>query len=70
MFVFLTMYKIVDISVEKYADIKVYTTTLGNWELFWVRMLDVQEELGIKNMSDLVRKVIHGTFETKNPTKD
>ena len=33
-------------------------------------MNDVQNGLGIKNMSNLVRKEIHGVFETKNPTKD
>ena len=33
-------------------------------------MDDVQEGLGIKNISDLVRKEIHGIFKTKNPTKD
>ena len=33
-------------------------------------MDDVQEGLGIKNISDLVRKEIHGIFETKNPTKE
>ena len=33
-------------------------------------MNDVQNRLGIKNMSDLVRKGIFGIFETKNPTKD
>ena len=43
---------------------------MGKRELFWVRMRDVQEALGVTNMSDLVRKDIHGIFETKNPTKD
>ena len=33
-------------------------------------MHDVQEGLGVKNMSDLVRKKIHGIFETKYHTKD
>ena len=33
-------------------------------------MNDVQNRLGVKNMSDLVRKGIFGIFETKNPTKD
>ena len=32
-------------------------------------MIDVQNGLGIKNISDLVRKEIHGIFETKNPTQ-
>ena len=33
-------------------------------------MHDVQGELGIKYMSDLVRKEIHVIFGIKNPTKD
>ena len=28
-------------------------------------MCDVQEEIGVKNMSDIVRKVIWGIFRTK-----
>ena len=31
---------------------------------------DVQERIGVKNMSDLVRKEIWGIFRTENPTKD
>ena len=60
----------VDISVEKYTNAKVSTVRVGNKKLFWVRIDDVQEELGVENMSDLVRKEVHGLFETKNPTKD
>ena len=33
-------------------------------------MNDVRNGLVIKNVSDLVRKEIHGIFETKNTTKD
>ena len=43
---------------------------MDNRRLFWVRMHDVQGGLGVKNISDLVRKEIHGIFETKNSTKD
>ena len=32
-------------------------------------MIRVQNNLGIKNLSDLVRKKIQGIFETKNPAK-
>ena len=59
----------VDISVKNYTDAKVCTIKIGNKKLFWVKMNDVQNGLGVKNMSDLVRKEIHGIFETKNPTK-
>ena len=43
---------------------------MSNKELFWVRMYDVQEEIGVKNMPDLVRKETQSIFRTKNPTKD
>ena len=33
-------------------------------------MTYVQNGLRIKNISDLVRKEIHGPLETKNPTKE
>ena len=33
-------------------------------------MIDVQERLGVKDMSDLVREEIHGIFTTKNPKKE
>ena len=43
---------------------------MGNRRLFWVRMHDVKEGLGVTNMSHIVRKEIHGIFETKNPIKN
>ena len=55
------------VSVKNYA---VCTIKIGNKKSFWVKMNDVQNGLGVKNMSDLVRKEIHGIFQTKNPTKD
>ena len=67
---FLCMYKMVDISVEKYTNAKVRTIRVSDKKLLWVRMYDVQEVIGVKNMPDLVRKEIRGIFRTKNPTKD
>ena len=64
------MYKMVDISVEKYVDANVYTMTVGIRKLFWVWMHDVQKGLRVTDMSDLVREEIHGIFKTKKPTKD
>ena len=52
------MYKMVVITVQKYTDAEVHTQKVGNRELFWVKMIDVQNKLGIKNISDLVRKNI------------
>ena len=64
------MYKMVDISLEKHTNAKVYKIRVSNEKLFWVRMCDIQEGIGVKIMSDLVRKEIRGIFRTKNPTKD
>ena len=60
----------VDISVEKYTNAKVCTIRVSNKKIYWVRMYDAQERIGVKNMPDLVRKEIWGIFRTKNPTKD
>ena len=57
------------ITVQNYTDAKVHTITVGNRELFWVKMIDVQKGLGIKNISDLVRKGIQGIYGTKDFTK-
>ena len=56
-------------AVKNYQTARVHTITFNNKELFWVKMIDVQNGLGIKNIFDLVRKRIYGIFETKNPTK-
>ena len=67
---FSSMYKMVVIIVQKYTDAEVHTITVGNRELFWVRIIDVQNGLGIQNISDLVRKNIQGICETRNPTEE
>ena len=58
------------ITVETYKNPKVHTIIVKNKELFWVKMSDVQNGLGIKNISDLVRKEIQDIYETKCPTKE
>ena len=63
------MYKMFVVAVQNYTNAEVHTITVGNRELFWVGMIDVQNKLGIKNISDLVRNDIQGIFETTNPTK-
>ena len=42
-------YKMVVITVEKYANAGVHTKTADNKKLFWVKMIDVQKGLGLKN---------------------
>ena len=55
---------------DNYADSRVHTITVKNEELFWVKMIDVQNGLGLKNISDLLKKEMYGIFETKNITKE
>ena len=57
-------------SVEKYTNAKICTIRVSKKKLFLVRIFDVQEGIGVKNIFDLVRKEIRGVFRTKNPTKD
>ena len=57
------------ITVQNYTDPEVHTITVGNRELFWLKMIDVQKGLGIQNISDLVRKEIQGIYEDKYFTK-
>ena len=58
------------ITVQNYTDAEVPTITLGNRELFWVKMIDVEKGLGIQNISDLVRKDIQGIYEAKDFSKN
>ena len=48
------------ITVQAYAKAGVHIIKVGNRELFWVKMIDVQKGLGLKNISHLVRKQIQG----------
>ena len=57
------------ITVEVYKYAQGHTITVRHRKLFWVKMRDIQDGLGIKNISDLVRKEVQGIFETKNPTE-
>ena len=52
------------ITVNNYEDAKGHTITVKN------RMNDVPNGLGIKNISDLLRKEIQGIFQTKDITKE
>ena len=50
------------ITVEAYENAEVHTIKVNNKKLFWVKMTDVQDGLGIKNISDLLRKEIFGKY--------
>ena len=58
------------ITVQAYENAGVHTITEENKKLFWVKMIDVQKGLGLKNMPELVKKEICGIFETKKPTEE
>ena len=58
------------ITVQAYVETTAHTIKVGNKKLFWVKMIDVQKGLGLKNMPDLVKKEICGIFETKKTTKE
>ena len=58
------------ITVQAYAKARVHPTKVGNVELFWVKMIDVQKGLGLKNISHLVRKQIQSMYETKYPEEE
>ena len=58
------------ITVQAYVETRVHTIKLGNRELLWVKMVDVQKGLGLKNICDLARKESCGNFETKHFSKE
>ena len=58
------------VTLEAYKNAQVHTITVGNKELFWVKIKDVQNGLGVKCISDLLRKEMLGIFYTKNLTKE
>ena len=58
------------ITVEAYKNAEVHTITVKNKKLFWLKMCEVQQRLGTKNIHDLARKEVCGIFETKNFTEE
>ena len=58
------------ITVEAYKNVQVHTITMKNKELFWVRMKDAQDGLGVENIHELLRKEICGIYESKDLTEE
>ena len=48
----------------------IFNNLTKNKKELWLKMHDAQVELGVKDMSDLVRKEIYGIFNTINPTEE
>ena len=63
------MYKMYLISAEEYKNANVEFLTIKTTSEIWVSMKDVGSGIGVKSISDLVLKEIHGICNTKNPTK-
>ena len=57
------------ITAEAYKNAGVHSTIVKNRDYFWVKMKDVQDGLGIKNILDRIRQKMCGIFETKSLTK-
>ena len=54
------------ITVENYSSAKVHTITVKSKELFWVKMIDVQNGLCVKSISDLLKKEMQVSLKPKN----
>ena len=64
------MYKMYLISAEGHKNTDVEFQTIKTTSEIWVNMEDVGSGIGVKSISDLVLKEIHGICETKNPSKE
>ena len=64
------MYKMCLISAEGYKNARVSFLKVQRTDEIWASMKNVGSVMGVKNISDLVLKEIHGVPKTKNPTKE
>ena len=64
------MYKMCLISAEGYKNARVSFLKVQQTDKIWASMKNVGSGMGVKNISDLVLKEIHGVPKTKNPTKE
>ena len=68
------MYKMIGISAGTWKkcgiEIAIFNNLTKNKKELWLKICHIQVELGVKNMSDLVRKEIYGIFNTKIPQKN
>ena len=58
------------ISAEGYKNANVNFLIITITSKIWVSIKDVGSGMGVKNVSDLVLKEMHGICVTKNPTKN
>ena len=58
------------ITVEAFKNAKINTITVKNKKLFWVKMINVQNGLKLKDIPDLLRKEMCGIFEASDLTEE
>ena len=58
------------ISAEGYKNGGVQFLKVQETGEIWASMKDSGSSMGVKNISDLILKEIHGILKTKNPTKE
>ena len=58
------------ISAERYKNAGVDLLIIKRTGEIWTKMKDVQNVLGVENISDLVLKEIYGIFKTISLTKE
>ena len=54
------------ISAEGYINAKVHFLKIEETDEFWIKIKDVGDELGVKNISDLVLKELYGVYGEKS----
>ena len=67
------MYKMFKVTAETFGKNCAHTIKVNktdNKSLFWIKMIDIQRELDVKNIHDLVDKEIKGKFKTDNLTDE
>ena len=58
------------ITVKAYQSAQVDAITVKNKDYFWVKIINVQNGLGLKCIRGLIRREICGIYETGNLTKE
>ena len=62
------MYKMYLISAERYEHAEVDFLRARKTDEIWVSMKTLHDDLGVKNMSDLILKEIYSKYERKSLT--
>ena len=62
-----------EITPKTFAKNCVHTIKVNktdNKSVLWIKMIDIQKKLDVKNIHDLVDKQIKSKFKTNNPTNE